>query len=180
MTRIFLIGYMGAGKTTLGKALAQTLELEFIDLDWYIEGRFHKSVNELFAERGEEGFRLLEQQLLHEVAEFEDTVISTGGGTPCHFDNMTFMRQKGATLFLNASNEALLRRLKISRHKRPLLRDKTNGELLSFIVHSLEERLPFYSQAEYTITSDWLESHQQIADTVEKTIQTLGLSVNSH
>lgn len=85
MTRIFLIGYMGAGKTTLGKAFAREMSLNFIDLDWYIEERFHKTVQQLFLERGEDGFRELERKMLHEVAEFEDVVVSAGGGTPCFF-----------------------------------------------------------------------------------------------
>ena len=76
MTRIFLLGYMGAGKTTLGRAYAKAMGLDFIDLDWYIEGRYHKSVGQIFAERGEDGFRQLEQMMLHEVGEFDDVVIS--------------------------------------------------------------------------------------------------------
>ena len=83
MIRIFLTGYMGAGKTTLGKAFARELNVPFIDLDWYIEERFHKSIRELFAERGEASFRELERSMLHEVSEFEDVIVSTGGGTPC-------------------------------------------------------------------------------------------------
>ena len=82
MVRIFLTGYMGAGKTTLGKAFARYMDIPFIDLDWYIEERFHKTVGELFIERGETGFRELERNMLHEVAEFENVVISTGGGAP--------------------------------------------------------------------------------------------------
>lgn len=78
-----LTGYMGAGKTTLGKAFARELNVPFIDLDWYIEERFHKSIRELFAERGEASFRELERSMLHEVSEFEDVIVSTGGGTPC-------------------------------------------------------------------------------------------------
>ena len=91
MVRIFLTGYMGAGKTTLGKAFARQMDIPFVDLDWYIEERFHKTVGELFTERGETGFRKLERNMLHEVAEFENVVISTGGGAPCFFDNMEFM-----------------------------------------------------------------------------------------
>ena len=79
MVRIFLTGYMGAGKTTLGKAFARKMNVPFVDLDWYIEERFHKTVGELFTERGETGFRELERNMLHEVAEFEHVVISTGG-----------------------------------------------------------------------------------------------------
>ncbi len=85
MTRIFLIGYMGSGKTTLGRAYAKEMGLTFIDLDWYIEERFHTSVQKLFAQRGEEDFRRIEQKMLHEVADFEDVVIACGGGTPCFF-----------------------------------------------------------------------------------------------
>ena len=96
MERIFLIGYMGAGKTTVGRKLAKELDLSFIDLDLYIEGRYHRSIRQLFTERGEEGFRDIERRLLHEVAAFEDVLVSTGGGTPCFFDNMAFMNDKHA------------------------------------------------------------------------------------
>ena len=83
MQRIIIIGYMGAGKTTVGKALAKDLGLTFYDLDWYIESRMRKTVKQIFDEQGEEGFRRIEHNMLHEVAEFEDVVISCGGGTPC-------------------------------------------------------------------------------------------------
>lgn len=99
MIRIFLTGYMGAGKTTLGKAFARELNIPFIDLDWYIEERLHKSIRELFIERGEASFRELERTMLHEVAEFENVIISTGGGTPCFFDNMEYMNDNGQTVF---------------------------------------------------------------------------------
>ncbi len=91
MKRIFLIGYMGAGKTTVGKVLSRQLELSFIDLDHYIEGRYHKTVGQLFAEKGEDVFRDIERRMLREVAAFEDVLVSTGGGAPCFFDNMEFM-----------------------------------------------------------------------------------------
>ena len=94
MTRILLTGYMGAGKTTLGRALATKLGLTFIDLDCYIEERFRKTISQIFAEKGEEGFRDIERRMLHEVAEFEDIIISTGGGTPCFFDNIDYMNSK--------------------------------------------------------------------------------------
>ena len=94
MTRIILIGFMGAGKTTIGRQLALALGLQFYDLDWYIEMRYHKKVSDIFAEEGEEHFRDLERRMLHEVAEFEDVVISCGGGTPCFGDNMQYMNQQ--------------------------------------------------------------------------------------
>ena len=110
MIRIFLTGYMGAGKTTLGKAFARKMNIPFIDLDWYIEERFHKTVGELFTERGEAGFRELERNMLHEVAEFENVVISTGGGAPCFFDNMEFMNRAGKPVFLDVHPDVLFRR----------------------------------------------------------------------
>ena len=99
MTRIILIGYMGAGKTTIGKALSKELGVIFYDLDWYIESRMRKSVAQIFAERGEEGFRKIEYNMLHEVAEFENVIISCGGGTPCFFDNMDYLNQQGKVVY---------------------------------------------------------------------------------
>lgn len=94
--RIILLGYMGSGKTTVGKALAKNLGLPFYDLDWYIESRMRKTVKQLFDERGEDGFRKVERNMLHEVAEFENIVLSCGGGTPCFFDNMDYINQQGS------------------------------------------------------------------------------------
>ncbi|MDE6688385.1 MAG: shikimate kinase, partial [Prevotella sp.] len=107
MVRIILIGYMGAGKTTIGKALAKELDIPFYDLDWYIESRRHKTVSQLFAEVGEEAFRKIEHNMLHEVAEFENVIISCGGGTPCFFDNIDYMNRQGQVVYLKASPEVL-------------------------------------------------------------------------
>ena len=125
MIRIFLTGYMGAGKTTLGKAFAREMNVPFIDLDWYIEERFHKSIRELFTERGEASFRELERNMLHEVGEFEDVVVSTGGGTPCFFDNMEYMNGCGQTVFLDVHPDILFRRLRVAKQQRPILQGKT-------------------------------------------------------
>lgn len=175
MTRIFLVGYMGAGKTTLGRAFAKAMNLSFIDQDWYIEERFHKSVSTLFQEKGEEAFRELERQMLHEIAAFEDVIISTGGGTPCFFDNMDFMNQQGDTVFLNASQEVLFRRLKVASHSRPILQGKKEDELKLFIADALEKRLPFYQQSKYTFKADGLENHYQIEQSVENLRELLKL-----
>lgn len=175
MMRIFLIGYMGAGKTTLGKALAKALGLTFIDLDWYIENRYRKTVSQIFQEKGEEGFRLLERNMLHETGEIEDVVISCGGGTPCFYDNMDFMNRQGQTLLLSASMEALIRRLTISRNKRPILKDKTPELLEAFVKQALEQRAPFYSQAAFEVDSSFLESVPEIQDTVKKVREILNI-----
>lgn len=168
MIRIFLTGYMGAGKTTLGKAFARELHVPFIDLDWYIEERFHKTIRALFEERGEEAFRKLECDMLHEVGEFEDVVISTGGGTPCFFDNMAYMNRQGDTVFLDVDPDILFRRLKVATRQRPVLQDKTDEELRIFIEEALQRRRPIYEQARYRFDGGHLESHRQIAQSVEE------------
>ena len=175
MIRVFLTGYMGAGKTTLGKAFAKALGVPFIDLDWYIEERFHKNIKTLFAERGEEGFRLLEQRMLHEVGEYEDVVISTGGGTPCFFDNMAYMNSQGQTVFLDVSLDVLYNRLRVATFNRPILQGKSDEELRQFITGALEKRLPYYRQATYRFDGSQLESRPQLADSVARLRQLLGL-----
>ena len=128
MKSIIIIGYMGAGKTTVGKALAKELGVMFYDLDWYIESRMRKTVKQIFDEMGEEGFRHIEHNMLHEVAEFENVVVSCGGGTPCFFDNMDYMNQAGETIYLKASPETLHAHLKMGKGVRPLLLNKTPEE----------------------------------------------------
>lgn len=168
MKRVYLIGYMGSGKTTLGKAFAQAAHLQFIDLDWYIEERMHKAIKDLFAERGEEGFRQVERNMLHEAGEFENVVIAAGGGTPCFFDNIDYMNRTGDTVFLNASFEALFRRLKVAKSKRPLLSGKSDEELKEVIRNGLAERMAFYGKAKHWFPSDYLESREQISESVEQ------------
>ena len=159
MVRIFLTGYMGAGKTTLGKAFARYMNIPFIDLDWYIEERFHKTVGELF----------------HEVAEFENVVISTGGGAPCFYDNMDFMNRTGKTVFLKVHPDVLFRRLRVAKQQRPILQGKEDEELKAFIVQALEKRAPFYHQAQYIFNADELEDRWQIETSVQCLRQLLGL-----
>lgn len=166
MIRIFLIGFMGCGKTTLGRAYAKEMGLSFVDLDWYIEERFHTSIQQIFSERGEEAFRKIEQRMLHEVAEFENVVIACGGGTPCFYDNMVYMNLQGTTVFLDTSMSTLLRRLKLAQSSRPLLAGKTEEELLQYILTTLEKRMPYYKQVKLKINADYLESRKQIATAV--------------
>ena len=168
MTRIILIGFMGSGKTTLGRALAKALGLTFIDLDNYIELRHCKSINQIFAERGEEGFRNIERNLLHEVCEFEDVIISSGGGTPCFFDNIDYMNAQGTTIYLQVPNDRLLTRLKIARSRRPLLKDKNDEEIEQFIAEQMQRREPFYTKADHAFVADRLEDREQIAESVER------------
>lgn len=175
MTRIILIGYMGAGKTTVGKALAKELELPFYDLDWYIEERYHRTVPQLFAERGEEGFRQLERQMLHEVAEFENIILSSGGGTPCFFDNMDYMNRQAQTVYLKASPDVLYQHLRMGKTERPLLKDKTPDEMRAYIEDSLRKREPFYRKARYTLDVNLLENYAKIKDSVRLLRELLNL-----
>ncbi len=168
MIRIFLTGYMGAGKTTLGKTLAKELNLSFVDLDWCIEERYHKTVGELFAEKGEEGFRQLERKMLHEVGEYENVIISTGGGTPCFFDNMEYMNSHGKTVYLDVHPDILFRRLRVAQHQRPILRDKHEEELKLFIVEALNKRSCFYTQAAYRFEAHELEDRSQIQESIRR------------
>lgn len=159
---------MGAGKTTVGKALAKDLGLMFYDLDWYIESRMRKTVADIFAERGEEGFRIIEKNMLHEVAEFEDVIISCGGGTPCFFDNMEYMNRQGDTVYLQASPEILAAHLKMGKGVRPLLAGKTNEELHQYISDSLATREPFYTQAKHIVNVNLMDDYDKINITVEQ------------
>jgi len=168
MRSIILLGYMCAGKTTVGRALAKDLGMRFYDLDWYITERFHKKVPEIFADEGEDRFRDLERRMLHEVAEFEDIVMSCGGGTPCFFDNMDYMNRTGQTFYMKASPDTLLQHIAMSKGRRPLLEGKSPDELKAFVETQLTEREPFYSQAHHIIDINVLTSFDRIRDIVNK------------
>lgn len=162
MQRIFLIGYMGAGKSTMGKSLAEVMGLEFIDLDNFIESRHRKTVKEIFAEVGEDGFRQIERRSLEEVADYEDVIISLGGGTPCFFDNMEVVNRAGKSVYLKPTEEVLLRRLIKGKHKRPLLATKSDDEILQFIREQLAWREPYYLKANLTFEASHLENKADI------------------
>ena len=178
MIRVFLMGFMGAGKTTLGKALAKDLNISFIDLDQYIERRYMKSVSQIFALKGEQGFREIESRMLREVGEFDDVIVSCGGSTPLIGDNMEYMLQHGQTVYLKCDNDTLLRRLKVARSQRPLIASKTDDELAAFIESETKRREPGYLRAEFICPGDRLESRDQISDTITYLKQLLDLKNN--
>ena len=159
---------MGAGKTTVGKALSKAMGLQFYDLDWYIESRMRKTVPQIFAERGEEGFRLIEHNMLHEVAEFEDVIVSCGGGTPCFFDNMDYMNGQGDVIYLKADPEVLYKHLLMGKTERPLLKNKTPEQLIAFIKEQLEKREAFYSKAKHVLDVSLMDNYEKIKITVAK------------
>lgn len=169
------MGFMGAGKTTLGKALAKDLGISFIDLDQYIERRYMKSVSQIFALKGEQGFREIESRMLREVGEFDDVIVSCGGSTPLIGDNMDYMLQHGQTVYLKCDNGTLLNRLKVARSQRPLIASKTDDELELFIANETKRREPGYLKAEFICPGDRLESRSQISETVEYIEKLLGI-----
>jgi len=142
---------MGCGKSTLGRKLAQRLNLCFIDLDKYIEERNFRTIPSIFAEEGEEGFRLREKNALEEIAEFENLVVATGGGAPCFFENMELMNRTGITLYLAPPVSELVERLLKSKNERPLIKGKSREELTRFIDENLKRRAPFYEKASIII-----------------------------
>jgi shikimate kinase len=145
--KIFLIGFMGSGKTTLGRKLAARMNCEFIDLDHKLEQQVELSIAEYFTLFGEAAFRKLESQVLKKTQYPENVVISTGGGLPCFFDNMDWMKANGKTVYIKLNPKTLADRLETGKEERPLLQDKHGEALVAFIEQKLEEREPFYSQA---------------------------------
>lgn len=144
--------------------------MPFYDLDWYIESRRRKTVPQIFAERGEEGFREIERYMLHEVAEFEDVIISCGGGTPCFFDNMDYLNQQGDVIWLKADPEVLYKHLLMGKTERPLLKGKSPEELMAFIRGQLEQREPFYAKARHVVDVSLMDTYEKIHITVSRII----------
>lgn len=142
---------MGSGKTHWGRILAEKLGAPFLDLDEFIEKNEGKPVAEIFADSGEKGFRVLEREYLLRLAALPPAVVATGGGTPCFFDNMDWMKKNGATVYLETPPEILFERLKTEREQRPLLKNLSEAELKDFIQSRLREREVFYRQADFIL-----------------------------
>ena len=151
--RIFLIGFMGSGKTTVGKKLAAKLNLQFMDLDKLIESRYNKTISDIFETEGEKSFRNKETHLLEELSHADSYVLSTGGGTPCFNNNMNLINSMGISIYLKMSQSALFSRLKHSRDSRPLIKNLNNGELKKYINIKLKEREEYYENAHFIINA---------------------------
>ena len=144
---VFLIGFMGCGKTTLGKKLAARMDYPFIDLDHVLEAKTGMTIAEYFSTYGEGKFRKLESEILKQTDYPENAIISTGGGLPCFFDNMDWMNAHGRSIYIQLPPKTLAQRLSNEKNKRPLLRDKQGEELVAFISEKLNERESFYKKA---------------------------------
>lgn len=146
--RVYLIGYMGSGKSTMGRWIAEAMDWNFIDLDHYIENKYHKTIPQIFEEEGETYFRKLEAICLKEVSDIENIIIGAGGGTPCFFDNMKLINKTGLSIYLRLTPQVVFDRLMSSKNKRPLIEGKSGDELLQFITEKLEEREVYYKKAQ--------------------------------
>ena len=156
--RIFLIGFMGSGKTHWGTRIAEKLQIPFYDLDAVIVKSEGMSISEIFAIKGEEYFRYMEKQTLEDlVLREENFVLSAGGGTPCFFNNIKFMKKNGKVLWLNTSLEALNQRLLNEKMARPLLSGVTEAGLRSYIIRKLSERKMYYEQADLMVHEETTE-----------------------
>jgi shikimate kinase len=148
---VFLIGFMGSGKTYWGATLAEKLGIPFYDLDALIEAKAANSIAQIFTQLGEAAFRELERDTLHESNQLGTAIVATGGGTPCFFDNMAWMNAVGKTIYLKTPPSLIAARLKHEQHTRPLLASLAAEDLESHIESLLRQREPYYSQATITI-----------------------------
>jgi shikimate kinase len=155
---IFLIGFSGAGKTTAGKRLAKALGMAFEDLDAMIEQETGITIPEIFAASGEAGFRKKESAVLKNCAAFQNTIIATGGGTPCFHDNISWMNRHGITVYLRMSAGSLYRRLLYAKTERPLTEGKSESELKEYVEKALADREKFYKKAQYTVKGEDLDT----------------------
>lgn len=169
--RIFIIGYMGAGKSTNGRRLANRLGIPFIDIDEAFEDKFRYSIPRFFDHFGEDRFRDLEHQCLKEIIE-ENTnaVISTGGGTPCFHNNMELMRKSGLTVYFQMHPKSLAQRLNNSRRLRPVIREILPENMISFVVSQLAERERFYDQADISVKGENLDMDELVRKLSDKEI----------
>lgn len=153
--KIFLIGFMGCGKTHWGRLLSQKLGIPFFDLDEQVTEHAGKTIPELFAEEGEEQFRLMEKDVLHIITESHDSfVMACGGGSPCFFNNIEYMNQAGTTVWINTPLDTLFERLTKEKDKRPLIKDLSGEQLRNFIGKKFADRKIYYEQADITVDEE--------------------------
>ncbi len=153
---LFLIGFMASGKSSLGKKIAKQFDMEFIDLDNYIEAQEKCTINDIFEKQGEEKFRELEAKYLREI-DLNERVIATGGGTPIYHYNMQFLKDNGAVAYLIVPAEIIIGRLRQNKEKRPLVKDLSDEELVGYVNKTLEQRKVIYSKADILVphTKSW-------------------------
>ena len=166
-SKIFLVGFMGTGKTHWGKIWADANQMNFVDLDDVIESTQGKLIADIFYDEGEEHFREIEATALRSCGTLANTIIASGGGTPCFHGNMAWMNEQGITIYIKTEPRHIYERVVAEKDKRPLFRKLDASELLSFIEMKLYERNEFYTQATYTLDSERVSPHslQEIIST---------------
>ncbi len=166
--KVVLLGYMGSGKTSLGKLLAKELNLRFIDLDAYIEAELGETIPTIFEDRGEIFFRKTEHTMLKKVLEEQDNfILSTGGGTPCYSGNMDLILENSDhSIYLQLTIPSLVERIKNEKEQRPLVKHLKNEDLPEFVGKHLFERSPFYSHAKHVVACD-VKDLDTLADEVK-------------
>lgn len=155
-SNIYLVGFMASGKTHWGRIWAAANHCSFLDLDELIEEKSGKTINEIFDTLGEDHFREIEAGTLRSCEHLQNTIIACGGGTPCYHNNMQWMNENGATVFITSTPLEILNRVSTEPDKRPLFKDLNQAEFLFFIEEKLKERSPFYTQAKYIISTEGL------------------------
>ncbi|MFC2097302.1 shikimate kinase [Bacteroidota bacterium] len=151
--QIFLVGFMGCGKTSIGKKLANRLNLHFVDLDNYIEQKTGKKISLIFETQGEETFRKFENKYLKELQKKDNILISTGGGTPCFLENMELINNTGISIYLEMNTQSLVQRLMNAKSQRPLIIGKNKKELADYVEKTLAEREQYYKKANIIINA---------------------------
>jgi shikimate kinase len=155
--RIYIIGFMGSGKTHLGKLWAATYDMPFYDLDEMIEYAEQCSIEQLFEIKGEAYFRIKESEILKTTLQYEHAIIACGGGTACYFDNIQWMNTHGKTVFLNQTEENIYFNICKDTHQRPLLTNKNETEVKAFIQMKYAERMPFYTQCQIVLLPNQMD-----------------------
>ncbi len=168
---IILVGYMGSGKSTIGRMLSEQLDSNFIDSDSAIEAQTGKSIREIFAEKGEDHFRDLERTFCESLADLKPSVIATGGGVPCFQNNMDLLKAHGVVVYVNASLQTLARRLKEERAIRPLVAELDDNAIFPFVEEQLTWRKEFYKQAHVFLPNE-LHKPDKVVANLLKELQT--------
>jgi shikimate kinase len=159
-SRIVLLGYMGSGKTSLGKELAHLSQRLFIDLDVYLEESYGQTINDIFQSKGENYFREIEKQGLLEVLKNEQCIISLGGGTPCFYDNIEVIKANSYSIYLKAEDRLIVNRLRNAKKLRPLIKDYTTEQLFDYVKEMLWIREPYYKQADLIVDAKGLKARE--------------------
>ncbi len=165
--KIYLIGYMCCGKTTIGKKIANKIGYGFVDMDVLFEEKYKITISAFFEKYGQDAFRILEQKLLHTTASMDNMVIATGGGTPCFGDNMEWINANGLSIYLKTNEGFIVDRLKKAKKQRPLVKNILPDDLPSYVAEAIKQREPYYSQATITMPNNEMDLSSIIAE-IEK------------